>query len=186
MIVPGQPKRETVSFRRWVNPTLPGERVTLRPMVEADAPAMWETVNDPEGNDLTQTTATFVYEDIVQWCASRADQDERLDLTIVENATGQVAGEAVLNHYDAEHDSANFRIGLRGPAWYGRGLGTEATRLIVTHGLETIGLARITLTALARNPRAVRAYEKAGFSVVGTEHDEGEDWVQMSIAQPGR
>ena len=149
---------------RWSKPTLSGDLVTLRPMVAGDADAMWEATNDPEGNDLTHTTATFVYDDIVTWCATRADQDERLDLAIVENATGEVAGEAVLNEYDAEHDSANFRIGLRGPAWYGRGLGSEATRLIVGHGLDTIGLARITLTVLARNPRAQRAYEKAGFA----------------------
>lgn len=166
---------------RWAKPTLRGALVTLRPMVEADAPAMWEAVNDPEGNDLTQTTATFTYEEIVAWCASRAEQDERLDLAIVENATGEVAGEAVLNEYDAAENSANFRISLRGPAWYGRGLGTEATRLIVTHGLETIGLRRITLTVLARNPRARRAYEKAGFEVVGTEDDGGERWVRMAI-----
>ena len=166
---------------RWSKPTLSGDIVTLRPMVAADADAMWEATNDPEGNDLTHTTATFVYGDIVTWCATRADQDERLDLTIVENATGDVAGEAVLNEYDAEHDSANFRIGLRGPAWYGRGLGTEATKLIVDHGLDTIGLARITLTVLARNPRAQRAYEKAGFVVAGTEHEDGEDWVLMTI-----
>ena len=111
----------------------------------------------------------------------RGDQDERLDLTIVENVTGEVAGEAVLNEYDAAHDAANFRIGLRGPAWYGRGLGSEATRLIVDHGLDTIGLARITLSVLARNPRAQRAYEKAGFHVTGAEHEDGEEWVLMAI-----
>jgi RimJ/RimL family protein N-acetyltransferase len=150
-------------------------------MDAGDVAAIWESLHDPEGNDLTQTTAKFEYDDIVAWCSTRADQDERLDLTIVENATGEVAGEAVLNDYDPAHDSANFRIGLRGPAWYGRGLGTEATRLIVDHGLDTIGLARITLSVLARNPRAQRAYEKAGFHVSGAEHEDGEDWVLMAI-----
>ena len=166
---------------RWSKPTLTGDLVTLRPMGFGDVDAIWESLHDPEGNDLTQTVATFQYDDIVAWCSTRADQDERLDLTIVENATGEVAGEAVLNEYDAAHDSANFRIGLRGPAWYGRGLGTEATRLIVAHGLDTIGLARITLSVLARNPRAQRAYEKAGFRAVGVEHEDGEDWLLMAI-----
>ena len=168
---------------RWAKPTLPGALVTLRPMVAGDADAMWEAVNDPEGNDLTQTTTTFAYEDIVRWCGTRAEQDERLDLAIVENATGEVAGEAVLNEYDAARESANFRIALRGAAWYGRGLGTEATTLIVRHGLDTVGLARITLTVLARNPRAVRAYEKAGFEVIGTEEEDGENWVVMAVSR---
>jgi RimJ/RimL family protein N-acetyltransferase len=166
---------------RWRKPTLVGERVTLRPVTVDDADAMWEMVNDPEGKELTDTTATFTFEQIRDWCASRADADERLDLTIVENATGDYAGEAVLNQYDADHDSANFRIALRGPAWYGRGLGTEATRLLVGHGLDMTGLRAITLTVLAVNPRAVRAYEKAGFRRTGETIEDGKAWVEMEI-----
>ena len=142
---------------------------------------MWEMVNDPEGNDLTATTATFTFDQIRDWCATRTAQDERLDLAIVENATGAYAGEVVLNEYDAASDAANFRIALRGPAWYGRGLGTEATRLIVDHGLHTIGLSRITLAVLARNARAIRTYEKAGFRRTDETIEDGQTWVQMEI-----
>ena len=144
---------------------------------------MWEMVNDPEGNDLTGTSAEFTYDQIEQWCVSRNEQDERVDLAIIENSTGEYAGEAVLNEYRVDQNSANFRIALRGPAWYGRGLGTEATALIVEHGLSTIGLDRITLDVLARNPRAVRAYEKAGFVRTGTMVEDGEEWVLMEISR---
>ena len=160
---------------------LAGELVSLRPVTIDDAAAMWEMVDDPEGNDLTDTTATFTFEQICDWCATRQDQEERLDLAIVENATGAFAGEVVLNEYDAASDAANFRIALRGPAWYGRGLGTEATRLIVDHGLHTIGLSRITLGVLARNPRAIRTYEKAGFRRTTETIEDGQAWVQMEI-----
>ena len=166
---------------RWSKPTLVGTLVTLRPVSIDDTAAMWEMINDPEGNELTDTTATFTFEQIVEWCASRGVQDERLDLAIVENATGDVAGEAVLNAYDADDESANFRIALRGPAWYGRGLGTEAATLIVEHGLASIGLRRITLTVLARNRRARRSYEKAGFRPTGETVEEGQTWVEMEI-----
>lgn len=121
------------------------------------------------------------FEQIRDWCAGRKAQDERLDLAIVENATGEFAGEAVLNEYLADVETANFRIALRGPAWYGRGLGTEATRLIVDHGLNTVGLHRITLEVLARNQRAVRAYEKAGFRRTGEILEHGQAWTQMEI-----
>jgi len=166
---------------RWRKPTIRGERVVLRPIVAADADAMWETVHDAEGNDLTATTASFTREQIEAWCASRASQDDRLDLAVVDAATGEYAGEVVLNEPDPESDAANFRIALRGPAHYGRGLGTEATRLVVDHGLRTIGLSRITLTVLARNRRARRVYEKVGFREVGRHLDDGEDWVEMAV-----
>ena len=166
---------------RWSKPTVVGERVVLRPIVASDAEGMWESVNDPEGLDLTATTATITREQTEAWCASRASQDDRLDLAIVEAATGEYAGEVVLNEHDAEADSANFRIGLRGPAYYGRGLGSEATRLVVDHALRTMGLRRLTLGVLARNPRALRAYEKAGFREVGRHTEDGEEWVDMAI-----
>ena len=166
---------------RWDKPTIEGALVLLRPLAADDADAVWEMVNDPEGNDLTATTAEFEHEQIAAWCASRATADERLDLAIVERATGTFAGEVVLNEFDASANSANFRISLRGPAWYGRGLGGEATQLIVRHGLEVVGLDRITLTVLARNPRAQRAYRTAGFVVTDEFEEDGEAWVEMAI-----
>jgi RimJ/RimL family protein N-acetyltransferase len=97
-----------------------------------------------------------------------------------------VSVDDVLNDYAADRDSANFRIALRGPAWYGRSLGTEATRLIVDHGLGTFGLRAITLTVLAVNPRAIRAYEKARFRRTGETIEAGKAWVEMEITADER
>lgn len=170
---------------RWSKPTIVGDLVTLRPMTAEDADAAWEMVNDPEGHDLTATTATFSPEQILDWVSSRNAQDQRLDLVVVENATGEYAGEVVLNQYEQERGSANFRIALRGPAWYGRRLGSEATRLIVDHGLDTIGLTTITLAVLARNPRAQKAYVAAGFVATYEFDEDGERWIEMVISRPG-
>lgn len=50
-----------------------------------DAAAVWEMVNDVEGNDLTATTETITREQIDAWCGSRPEQDERLDIAIIDN-----------------------------------------------------------------------------------------------------
>lgn len=168
---------------RWAKPTLVGTLVTLRPYEPCDVAGAWEMVNDPEGNELTATEASFTFDQIRDWCLSRNGQDDRLDLAVVERATGEFAGEAVLNEYDPTTESANFRIALRGPAWYGRGLGGEATQLIVAHGLDVIGLRTVTLTVLARNPRAQRAYERAGFRATSAFDEDGESWVAMEISR---
>lgn len=167
----------------WAKPTLVGSLVTLRPYAPADGDGAWEMVQDPEGQDLTGTTATFTREQIQEWVESRATVADRLDLAIVENATGEYAGEAVLNEFDAARRSANFRIALRGPAWYGRGLGGEATALIVRHAFESIGLDEVVLDVRADNPRAIRAYEKAGFVETGRSEDEGFTWVDMVLSR---
>lgn len=171
---------------RWGNPTIAGELVTLRPLAPDDLEPMLEMLADPEGNDLTATPpGGFTRERIVEWIATRADADERIDVAIVENATGEYAGEAVLNEFDAATNGCNFRIALRGPRWYGRGLGTEATELLVAHGLGAVGLDTVTLTVLARNPRAQAAYRRAGFAVVDEYDEQADDggaaerWVVM-------
>jgi RimJ/RimL family protein N-acetyltransferase len=66
----------------------------------------------------------------------------------------------------------------------GRGLGTEATRLIVGYGFDQLGLHRIELEVYAFNPRARRAYEKVGFVAEGVLRDalwwDGE-WVDAVV-----
>jgi RimJ/RimL family protein N-acetyltransferase len=168
---------------RWSKPTIVGELVTLRPLDGSDADAVWDMVNDAESGDLTATTERFEWQQIVDWCASRSLQDHRLDLAVVENATGEFAGEVVLNDHESATDAASFRISLRGPKWYGRGLGTEATRLIVDHGLDVVGLSSITLEVLERNPRAHAVYNKIGFEETRTFDDDGETWIGMRISR---
>ena len=63
-------------------------------------------------------------------------------------------------------------------------LGTEATRLLVAHGLGTVGLRTITLSVLATNRRAQRAYDKAGFFPTGERWEDDATWVLMEIDRP--
>lgn len=173
-----------MTSERWAKPTIVGKRVTIRPFLDSDIDAIWEMLLDPEGNDLTATDETFEFDQIKEWYRTRNDQDNRLDLAIVENETGEWAGEVVLNEYSADAGSCSFRISLRGPGWFGRGLGTEATDLITSHGFETIGLHHIHLEVLARNPRAMRSYEKTGFRETRRFAEDGEDWVEMRLDSP--
>ena len=179
-------------------PTLTGTLVTLRPFRDEDLPAMAEALADPEVLQLTgsvHTTAEAaarrpVVDDAMRrWYSSRNAQTDRLDLAVVDNATGRCVGEAVLYQW-AEADAAcRFRI-LIGPHGRDRGLGTEATRLMLDHGFTALGLRRITLDVYASNPRARRAYEKAGFAADGVRRaalrfdDRWIDAVTMSATRP--
>ena len=151
-------------------PTLEGERVVLRPVTGEDAEGLLDLLADDEGNRLTGTRGLdLTLEGARSWYDSRAEQDDRLDLAIVDRATGEYAGEVVLNELDGDNRSCNFRIGLRS-SFQDRGLGSEATRLIVDHAFG-IGLHRVELGVYAFNPRARRVYEKAGFVHEGTRRD---------------
>jgi RimJ/RimL family protein N-acetyltransferase len=164
-------------------PTIEGDRVILRPVSVGDVPGLLDLVADPEGSRLTGTHATFDEARLREWYATRADQDDRLDLAIVERATADYAGEVVLNDLDRENRSIGFRIGLR-RAFQDRGLGSAATRLVVDYAFETLGLHRIELEVYAFNPRARRVYERAGFVHEGTKRQalswDGE-WIDAEL-----
>jgi RimJ/RimL family protein N-acetyltransferase len=172
-------------------PTLSGELVRLRPVTADDVPALLPMLQDPEATRLTGSHGDGKVDEarLRSWYGTRRDQADRLDLAVVEQATGHVVGEAVLNEWDEDNESCNFRIAFA-PGAFGRGLGTEATRLIVGHGFEKLGLHRISLEVYTFNPRARRVYEKVGFVVDGVLRDallwEGErvDAVVMSILAP--
>ena len=146
-------------------PTLRGDLVVLRPIVGSDAEHMWADLGDDEATRMTGSHGTFERHQIDEWCASRAAQTDRLDLAVVERASGSWVGEVVINDWDADNRSCGFRIAL-GPAGRNRGLGTEATRLIVDYVFDVIDdppINRLALEVYDFNRRGLAVYEKVGF-----------------------
>jgi RimJ/RimL family protein N-acetyltransferase len=126
----------------------------------------------PRGARLTGTHATFTRAQSDAWYGSRrGEHDDRLDLAIATLDDDQCVGEVVLGGLDPDNASCWFRIGLIGPEVYGRGYGTEATRLLLGHAFDTLGLHRIELEVYAFNHRARHVYEKLGFRVEGTRRE---------------
>jgi RimJ/RimL family protein N-acetyltransferase len=162
----------------------------LRPFTDDDVPVMARILADPEVVRLTGSpTEPFTLERLRSWYGSRNDQADRLDLAVVDRASGEVVGEAVLNEWDEANRNCCFRI-LIGPGGQNRGLGTEAVRLMTGHAFEQLGLHRVSLYVFTHNPRARRAYEKAGFVAEGVERQtlwQGGEWidaVRMSVLAP--
>lgn len=172
----------TLSFAE--KPVLAGDRVILRPVTAEDAPGLLELLADPESSRLTATRAELDPEAARRWYATRADHDDRLDLAIVENETGTYVGEVVLNDLHVENRSCSFRISLVGARVFGRGYGTEATRLVLRHAFEAVGIHRVELDVYAFNPRARHVYEKVGFVLEGTKREalfwDGE-WIDAAV-----
>ncbi len=167
-------------------PILHGDTVTLRPIRAEDADALFET--DEVVNRLTGSHETFTLEQVQAHYARVAEADDRVDYAItLKEEPDVVVGEAVLNELDLDSRSANFRIMLTKERFFGKGYGTQATRLIVALAFEQLGLNRIDLEVYAFNPRAARVYEKAGFVREGVRREallwEGEyhDAIVMGI-----
>src|SRR4051812_30852536 len=125
-------------------PTLQGEMIVLRPIRASDADAMWEMLDDPEGNRLTGTTAKFTREEIDAWCVSRATAEGRFDFAVTVEGDDTFRGEIVLNDVDEFVGSANLRLAM-GPQYRGRGYGTEGIQLVLGLAFDGLGLHRVEL-----------------------------------------
>lgn len=143
-------------------PTIIGDKVILRPFDTKDIEIMEEILKDPEVLKFTGSTKILDSETIRKWYSTRNEQPDRLDLAIVDKSNDIVVGEVVINEYDKANHSMNFRI-LIGPNGRNRGLGSEATTLIIDYMFSSTDLRQITLGVYSFNPRAQRVYEKAGF-----------------------
>ncbi len=99
---------------------------------------------------------------------------------------GRCIGTARLTLTESDR-RARFAIGIFDFSKLGIGLGTEATRLVLGHAFNTLGLHRVDLRVLDYNKRAIACYEKCGFVREGVEREgarvEGkwETDVMMSI-----
>ncbi|AFL52271.1 RimJ/RimL family protein N-acetyltransferase [Sinorhizobium fredii] len=83
---------------------------------------------------------------------------------------GRFIGHVRFHSIDRQDRRAALAIGIDDPAYLGRGYGTEAIRLALTHAFST-GLHRISLRVLASNSRAMACYRKCGFVEEGRERE---------------
>lgn len=143
----------------------------LRSARAEDVDAYWEAfdVDDPEGMRLTGSVP-HTREEVTSFFLRCVDDPDRYDLLIVA-PDGRVVGESVVNEINWEARSANFRIYLFDVEGRGHGLGTWATCAARDLAFGELGLHRLELDVFSINPRARRAYERAGFREEGVLRD---------------
>lgn len=157
----------------YFKPTLTGHLVELRPFNEEATRAMLDILKDPEVliktgsvSSSEEVNTESSNEETRRWYETRNTQKGRLDLAIFCKKTQQYVGEVVFNDYDPKNHSVNYRIAV-GEKGRGRGLGTEATKLMVDYGFTELSLNRISLEVFEFNKRARYVYSSCGFVTEG-------------------
>lgn len=93
--------------------------------------------------------------------------DDIAIFSVVEKATGELAGDALLWGIDNHSRLAHLGISLR-PAFRGRKLGDDVVQVLCHYGFVVRGLHRLQLETLADNAAMRRAAERSGFTHEGT------------------
>jgi RimJ/RimL family protein N-acetyltransferase len=94
-----------------------------------------------------------------------------LSCAIHDLATDELIGTTGLTDIDQRARSCYFRILIGESRFWNRGYGTEATRLMMQEAFERHGLDSVKLEVFDYNHRAIAAYRRVGFEVIG-EHTE--------------
>ena len=79
----------------------------------------------------------------------------------------KLVGFVVLWGLEWAHGECTVSIALGEPEYWGKGLGTEAMRMILRYAFTELNLHRVMLWVFGYNQRAIRSYAKAGFQQEG-------------------
>lgn len=149
-----------------------GERIRFRHAEPADVPCFVSWINDPEVRHGIALYLPFSLQEEQHWLEdnSKRPPEERV-LCIEARQTGtksgpeswKLIGSSAFFDIEWRNRSSEFGIMIGEKDYWNRGYGTEAVRLLLRHGFETLNLNRVFLRVFEDNPRAIRAYEKCGF-----------------------
>jgi RimJ/RimL family protein N-acetyltransferase len=134
---------------------------TLEPLRDEDSDALFAWINDRELVELSAVFRPVSRAEHDAWFHSVRTRDDVAIYAIREDGALVGTCQLILEGREAE---LRIRIGVR--TAQGRGIGTWAVGELVRRGFEELGLERIWLQVFAVNARAIRAYEKAGFTTV--------------------
>jgi RimJ/RimL family protein N-acetyltransferase len=153
--------------------TIRGETVGLGPIRRDLLPLHVKWANDPEVTlTLGGQAGPSTLEDQQAWYERDSRHDEkRMVFLIYELATMRPIGATDLNSIDHFNRTAWFAIFIGEKECWGKGYATEVTRLMLGYAFGPLNLHNLTLSVHADNDRAIRAYARAGFQVVGRRRE---------------
>ena len=146
-----------------------GEKVALGPIRRDLVPVYQRWMND---FDVLRTLAVggprpLTAEGEIGWYERTAVSQTDASFTLYERSSLRPIGSLGLHQVDHYNRTALFGILIGEKDCWGKGYGTEATRLVLEYAFTTLGLHNVMLNVFANNERAMRAYRRAGFREIG-------------------
>jgi RimJ/RimL family protein N-acetyltransferase len=150
------------------NPIVRGEKVWLRVFDRDDIESSLRAVNDRDISELVGFWGPMSKSMSEKWFEDevlKQHGQREYFFTICELGSADLIGQCGFH---------NMQTGVRAevgifmlPEYCGRGYGTDAMNALLDYGFGHLGLRRIGLHVSPGNERAIRSYEKAGFSHEG-------------------
>lgn len=159
-------------------PTLRTERLLLRPFTLTDAAEVKLLAGEFEIDDTTQNIP-HPYEDGMaeHWIGQHqeeVDAGKGVTFAITARNDGRLLGAISLMKIEAGHQ-AELGYWIGKPFW-NRGFCSEAGAEILKYAFSDLGLIRVHVNHLTRNPASGRVIRKLGFSHEGSRKQHVRKW----------
>jgi ribosomal-protein-alanine N-acetyltransferase len=153
-------------------PTLPTERLLLRPFALRDAEDVQRLAGAYEVARSTFMPHPYRAGLAEAWIRSQAEDFARgrgVDFAITLRPAGELIGSiGMAIDLTHEHGQLGYWIGV--PHW-NRGYCTEAVRAVLGYGFETLDLHRIWAPHFTSNPASGRVLQKVGMTYEGCQRE---------------
>jgi diamine N-acetyltransferase len=145
--------------------------IYIRPLINSDAHVSFNWRNDPK---VWQYTKFIIKEPITykierKWLEETLGNESNNRFAICISSTNQYVGNVQL--LDIEQSSANFHIFIGEKEFWGKGIGHQATLLMIKHGFHELKLKKIFLEVHSENKSAFSIYSKIGFKTISANSE---------------
>jgi len=143
-----------------------GEKIYLRPLTMKDVTEKYcGWLNDPEINKYLETRS-LTLEKLREYVKEKINKQDVLFCGIFDRDTNLHIGNVKLEPLDWINKKTIFGIMIGDRNYWGKGLGTEATKLISDYALNELQMNEVELGVIADNIKACKVYERAGFKQI--------------------
>jgi UDP-4-amino-4,6-dideoxy-N-acetyl-beta-L-altrosamine N-acetyltransferase len=140
-----------------------GNGIYLRPITTKDTQKVlaWRNSSGVVKNFIYRKPITV--EEHMNWLENKVKKGLVHQFIVCTQEHGIPIGSVYLQHFEEENRKAESGIFMGDEAVKGKGIGTEAVRLLKTYSFETLGLHKLTARVLAYNTASLKLHEKAGY-----------------------
>jgi UDP-4-amino-4,6-dideoxy-N-acetyl-beta-L-altrosamine N-acetyltransferase len=167
---------------------LHGKTTRLRALERSDLPNVVQWFNDPRVRENLAMYQPVSLAREERWFEALLNSKTELVLLIEALEERGATPVGTLGLHDIDWKNRHCKVGIAiTPTHWDRGYGTDAMRTALNHAFLELGLHRVELEVYTSNPRAIRSYEKLGFTSEGIRrqvrfrHGSFIDVVVMSV-----
>lgn len=149
-----------------------GENVDLREMSLEDTENIINWRNNPRVKKMFCIQSDFTEEGHINWYNNMILKGFVKQFIIVDKKAKKDVGSIYLRDIDYKNKKAEYGIFIGEDSCRGKGIGSEAGKLLVKYAFEELKLHKIFLRVFEDNEVAINSYKNIGFTIEGIFKDD--------------